>query len=110
MECLNGQALIQDPKAEVVYADISLNSVLNGPFNKEDWQSPKLITESLLQAQQRLEQSGVTMLTMIGHHPARGDNPETFLKDALQEKGVRFLGEKGRQKLRNIFQRMGFMF
>ena len=55
-------------------------------FDKEDWQSPEQIADSLLQAQQRLEQSGVAMLTMTGPRPARGDNPEIFLKDALQEK------------------------
>ena len=103
MECLTGQALKQDPKAVVVYADIPVHCLSNKsrPFHKEDWQSPKPITESLLQAQQRLEQSGVTMLTLTVRRPGRGDNPETFLKDALREKGVRFSSEIGRKKLRN---------
>ena len=93
LDCLIGQALKLDhPKAVVVYADIPLNSLTNKdrPFDKKDWQSPEQIAESLLQAQQRLEQSGVAMLTMTGRRPARGDNPEIFMKDALQEKGVRF--------------------
>ena len=94
LNCLIGQSLKLDhPKAVVVYADKSLNSLTNkdSRFDKEDCQSPEQIAESLLQAQQRLEQSGVAMLTMTGRRPARRDNPEIFLKDALQEKGVRFL-------------------
>ena len=113
LDCLIGQALKLDhPKAVVVYADIPLNSLTNKdrPFDKKDWQSPEQIAESLLQAQQRLEQSGVAMLTMTGRRPARGDNPEIFMKYALQEKGVRFLGQIGRGKLRILFQWMGFMF
>ena len=92
-----GQALKLDhPKAVVVYADIPLNSLTNEdrPFEEEDWQSPEQIAESILQAQQRLEQSGVAMLIMTRRRPARGANPEIFLKDAQQEKGVRFF--KGR--------------
>ena len=69
----------------MVYADIPLNSLTNKDrrFDKEDWQSSEQIAESLLQAQQRLEQTGVAMLTMTGRRHARGDNPEFFLKDAL---------------------------
>ena len=95
LDCLIGQALKLDhPKAVVVYADIPLNSLTNKdrPFDKDDWQSPEQIAESLLQTQQLLEQSGVVMLTMTGRRPARGDNPEIFLKDALQKRAFVFLG------------------
>ena len=108
LEWFTGQALKQDPKAEVVHADIQLNSLPNCSLYK-DWQSPKQITESFLQAQQRLEQSGAIMLTKTGRRPDRGDNPEIFPKDGLQEKGVRFFRGDRARKLRIIFQRMGIM-
>ena len=110
LDCLIGQALKLDhPKAVVVYADIPLNSLTNKdhPFDEKDWQSPEQIAESLLQAQQRLEQSGVAMLTMTGRRPARGDNPEIFLKDALQEKGVRFFRADRAAETKDSFQADG---
>ena len=44
------------------------------------------------------------MLTMTGRRPVRGDNPKSLLKDGLQEKVVRFLGQIGQGKLRILFQ------
>ena len=41
-----------------------------------------------MQAQQRLEKSCVTLLTITGRHPAREDNPETFLKMVCKKRAI----------------------